>query len=93
MTKDEKGIVNGFICREEKYHYEDFVRYYSDSGPANLGYITGFDVVSSGGKWSRDKSFVTCKKVGRIGDLKAILPPETMLDEVSFPLSRLGARR
>lgn len=83
-TKDEKGILNGFTLLGQKYHYEDFVRYYSDDreGPANLGYITEINV-ESGGKSSKDKSYVTCRKVGRIGDLEAILPAETMRDEVS----------
>jgi DNA (cytosine-5)-methyltransferase 1 len=90
ITKDEDGEVNGFAYRGQKYHYEDFVRYYSESGPAHIGYITELDV--AGGSGRKEKRSVTCRKVGRIADLGRILPPETMRDEVSNTVRKIGAR-
>ncbi|KAJ3549561.1 hypothetical protein NMY22_g827 [Coprinellus aureogranulatus] len=42
ITKDKRGFVNGFMYRGKKYHYKDFVLYYSKSesgktGPADIG--------------------------------------------------------
>ncbi|KAJ3507486.1 hypothetical protein NMY22_g16914 [Coprinellus aureogranulatus] len=94
ITKDGRGFVNGFTYRGKKYHYEDFVLYYSKSesgrtGPANIGYIMEINV-ENGHKDVRKT--VTCRKVGRIRDIERVLPGEVLRDEVRNCLCSLLRR-
>ncbi|RXW18572.1 hypothetical protein EST38_g7283 [Candolleomyces aberdarensis] len=78
-TNDENGTENGFTHGGHKYHYEDFVAYYSDDRKvANIGFITGMQFQVGR---NEEVGYVTCKKVGRISDLKDILPADILRDE------------
>lgn len=80
QTSDENGAENGFTYQGQKYHYDEFVAYYSDAGqPANIGFITG--IKANAGR-EEDVGYVKCKRVGRIADLKDILPANVVGDEV-----------
>ncbi|KAF9486388.1 S-adenosyl-L-methionine-dependent methyltransferase [Pholiota conissans] len=56
------------------YHYEDFVLYRAQIGPANIGYIIGLTL-------NTRVPTVTARKVGRMTVLKDILPSNTFRDE------------
>ncbi|KAF6754216.1 S-adenosyl-L-methionine-dependent methyltransferase [Ephemerocybe angulata] len=80
-TKDDQRAINGFTYFGKKYHYGEFIRYYSQSGPADLGFITDFEIFERVPTDAGLKGVVTCRKVGRIVDLDGILPKEEMRDE------------
>jgi hypothetical protein len=81
-TYDPDGTESGFTHGGHRYHYEEFVAYYSDSDEdkgANIGYIT--EIHHRAGR-NKDVGYIKCKKVGRVADLKDILPEDVMCDEV-----------
>ncbi|KAG6836078.1 hypothetical protein H0H93_011621 [Arthromyces matolae] len=45
--RDDTEHVNGVSFRGQKYHYEDFVLYRAKQGPAHLGYIVNFRIISN----------------------------------------------
>lgn len=71
--KDDLGTPNGVAFGGKTYHYEDFVLYRAEKGPANIGYITGIDLHVK-------QPTVAARMVGRIADLD--LPAGTLKDEV-----------
>ncbi|GLB43613.1 putative class I-like SAM-binding methyltransferase superfamily, C5-methyltransferase family protein [Lyophyllum shimeji] len=77
--KDEKGIVNGVAYHGHRYHYEDFVLYRADSGPAHIGYITGFDFRQMRGDQVMTQVFL--RRVGRISSIADLLPDDVPKDE------------
>ncbi|KAF8079195.1 S-adenosyl-L-methionine-dependent methyltransferase [Lyophyllum atratum] len=78
--KDDQGIVNGVAYGGHQYHYEDFVLYRAQSGPAHIGYITGFDFRPM--KGSEVTTQVYIQRVGRISAIPdSILPPDYFKDE------------
>lgn len=81
--KDDNGVKNGVAFGGHTYHYEDFVLYRADKGPANIGYITEFDL---NGK----AQMVTIRKVGRISSLDHILPKHILRDEVCYLICLLS---
>ena len=76
--KDEKGNTNGFTFRGEKYHFEDFVLYHAQRGPAHLGYIVDFRIINN----KKLRSEVHLRRVGRISSLGNVLPHNVLKDEV-----------
>jgi DNA (cytosine-5)-methyltransferase 1 len=75
VCKDEFGNQNGVAFGGTTYHYEDFVLYRAEKGPAHIGYITGLNLDIREPK-------VTARKVGRISDLKGVMPANLFRDEV-----------
>ncbi|KAG6884780.1 hypothetical protein C0993_008341 [Termitomyces sp. T159_Od127] len=76
--RDEKGTMNGVAFRGEKYHFEDFVLYHAQQGPAHLGYIVDLRIISN----KRVQSEVYLRRVGRISLLGDVLPDDVLKDEV-----------
>lgn len=79
QLKDNTGKINGLAFAGVSYHLEDFVLYRAEKGPANIGYITQIAFPTR----TRNIAKVTMRKVGRISDLRNVLPPEIQKDEVS----------
>lgn len=71
--KDDAGSPNGVAFGGKTYHNEDFVLYRAEKGPANIGYITDFDLGTK-------QPTVTARRVGRVADLD--LPAGVLKDEV-----------
>ncbi|PPQ99529.1 hypothetical protein CVT24_005319 [Panaeolus cyanescens] len=90
-TKD-KGHVTGISYGGTNYHLEDFVLYYSNEGPANIGQIVEVD-------FAKSPHALTLVKVGRTATLdKSLVPKNFYRDErhlylteekVKIPVSKL----
>ncbi|KNZ81672.1 DNA (cytosine-5)-methyltransferase 1 [Termitomyces sp. J132] len=75
--RDEKGNTNGVAFRGEKYHFEDFVLYHAQQGPAHLGYIVDFRIINN----RKLRSEVYLRRLGRISSLGNVLPDNVLKDE------------
>lgn len=80
QLKNAQGIVDGVAYGGTKYHFEDFVLYRAESGPAYIGYIKkiNFPVRET----AAIQTTVTVRRVGRIASLAHILPSHVVKDEV-----------
>ncbi|KAF5385343.1 hypothetical protein D9615_001032 [Tricholomella constricta] len=76
---DSQKIVNGVAYGGQNYHYEDFVLYRAEKGPANIGYITGFNFLPLRGGDVRTEVYL--KRVGRISSIANVLPDDVLRDE------------
>ncbi|KAG5635917.1 hypothetical protein H0H81_009679 [Sphagnurus paluster] len=81
--------INGIAFGGQTYHYEDFVLYRADEGPAHVGYITDFKILppKSDGKICTQ---VFVKRVGRVASLGNVLPQDVLRDEPLRTLDIFG---
>lgn len=72
------GDNEGVAYKGQNYHIYDFVLYQGKDGPACIGHIVNIRLPP------KDDSFpfFVVQRVGRIGDLKDILPVDVVIDEV-----------
>lgn len=75
--RDEKGNMIGVAFRGQKYHFEEFVLYHAQQGPAHLGYIVNLRIINN----KKVQSEVYLRRVGRISSLGNVLPDDVLKDE------------
>src|ERR1700722_7924237 len=78
---------HGVSIRGINYHFWDFVYFYGNEGPCEIGYIVDFLVPRSS---LREATIsVKVKRIGIISSLKRALPAGEMKDEVRLEFQRL----
>ncbi|KAG6831962.1 hypothetical protein H0H87_003297 [Tephrocybe sp. NHM501043] len=77
QLRNEKGVMDGVAFRGQKYHFEEFVLYHAEDGPAYIGYIIGIRYIAN----KKFSSQVDLRRVGRISSLGSVLPADEVRDE------------